>query len=57
VADAALFMLDVDQAGLDMMDRKLLQAVLEKFGGAVGWKTAAAIARSATPSRTCSSPT
>ncbi|MHB1590458.1 MAG: Holliday junction branch migration DNA helicase RuvB [Sulfuricella sp.] len=33
VADAALFMLDVDQAGLDMMDRKLLQAVLEKFGG------------------------
>lgn len=33
VADAALFMLDVDHAGLDMMDRKLLQAVLEKFGG------------------------
>jgi Holliday junction DNA helicase RuvB len=33
VADAALFMLDVDRAGLDMMDRKLLQAVLEKFGG------------------------
>ncbi len=33
VADAALFMLDVDKAGLDMMDRKLLQAVLEKFGG------------------------
>ena len=33
VADDALFMLDVDQAGLDMMDRKLLQAVLEKFGG------------------------
>jgi Holliday junction DNA helicase RuvB len=33
VADAALSMLDVDKAGLDMMDRKLLQAVLEKFGG------------------------
>jgi Holliday junction DNA helicase RuvB len=33
VADAALFMLDVDHAGLDTMDRKLLQAVLEKFGG------------------------
>ena len=33
VADAALSMLDVDHAGLDMMDRKLLQAVLEKFGG------------------------
>jgi len=33
VADAALSMLDVDKVGLDMMDRKLLQAVLEKFGG------------------------
>ncbi len=33
VADAALSMLDVDQAGLDTMDRKLLAAVLEKFGG------------------------
>jgi Holliday junction DNA helicase RuvB len=33
VADAALSMLDVDKIGLDMMDRKLLQAVLEKFGG------------------------
>ena len=26
-------MLDVDSLGLDMMDRKLLLAVLEKFGG------------------------
>jgi Holliday junction DNA helicase RuvB len=26
-------MLDVDQLGFDVMDRKLLQAVLEKFGG------------------------
>jgi Holliday junction DNA helicase RuvB len=33
VADAALLMLDVDAAGLDVMDRKLLSAVLEKFGG------------------------
>ncbi len=33
IADAALVMLDVDHAGLDMMDRKLLSAVLHKFGG------------------------
>ncbi|MFW5432761.1 MAG: Holliday junction branch migration DNA helicase RuvB [Methylophilaceae bacterium] len=33
VADAALQMLDVDKLGFDVMDRKLLQAVLEKFGG------------------------
>ncbi|MDR1062978.1 MAG: Holliday junction branch migration DNA helicase RuvB [Azoarcus sp.] len=33
VADAALKMLDVDSLGLDLMDRKLLSAVLEKFGG------------------------
>jgi len=33
VADAALSMLDVDELGLDIMDRKLLSAVLEKFGG------------------------
>jgi len=33
VADAALAMLDVDPAGLDVMDRKLLGAVIEKFGG------------------------
>ena len=33
VADAALRMLDVDAIGLDMMDRKLLLAVIEKFGG------------------------
>ena len=32
-ADAALTMLDVDRGGLDVMDRKLLQAVMEKFGG------------------------
>lgn len=33
IADAALKMLDVDNLGFDVMDRKLLQAVLEKFGG------------------------
>ncbi len=33
VADAALTMLDVDKVGLDTMDRKLLGAVLQKFGG------------------------
>lgn len=33
VADLALQMLDVDHAGLDVMDRKLLSAVIEKFGG------------------------
>ncbi|MDD5056703.1 MAG: Holliday junction branch migration DNA helicase RuvB [Sideroxydans sp.] len=37
VADAALIMLDVDSHGLDLMDRKLLQTVIEKFmGGPVG---------------------
>lgn len=37
IADAALTMLDVDKIGLDVMDRKLLLAVLEKFsGGPVG---------------------
>ena len=37
VADAALSMLDVDASGLDVMDRKLLSTVLQKFaGGPVG---------------------
>ena len=37
VADAALKMLDVDGSGLDVMDRKLLDTVLQKFaGGPVG---------------------
>jgi Holliday junction DNA helicase RuvB len=37
VAEAALRMLDVDAVGLDVMDRKLLLAVIEKFsGGPVG---------------------
>ena len=33
IADAALKMLDVDRIGLDVMDRKLLLAIVEKFGG------------------------
>jgi len=33
VAERALKMLDVDLLGLDTMDRKLLLAVIEKFGG------------------------
>ncbi len=37
VADAGLLMLDVDTMGLDLMDRKLLLTVIEKFaGGPVG---------------------
>ncbi len=43
VADAALTMLDVDHAGFDMMDRKLLLVVIEKFsGGPVGLDNLAA---------------
>lgn len=43
VADAALTLLDVDGAGLDMMDRKFLEAVLHKFGGGpVGLENVAA---------------
>lgn len=43
VADAALKMLEVDHAGLDLMDRKLLSAMLEKFaGGPVGLENVAA---------------
>ncbi|MGZ8357441.1 MAG: Holliday junction branch migration DNA helicase RuvB [Telluria sp.] len=33
MADRALVMLDVDSVGFDVMDRKLLEAVLFKFGG------------------------
>lgn len=43
VADQALTMLDVDHLGLDLMDRKLLSAMLEKFeGGPVGLDNLAA---------------
>ncbi len=33
IADKALDMLDVDSQGFDYMDRKLLLAIMEKFGG------------------------
>ena len=37
VADEALKMLDVDMVGLDLMDRRLLEAIIQKFsGGPVG---------------------
>ena len=43
MADAALRMLEVDSVGFDVMDRKLLLAVLEKFsGGPVGLDNLAA---------------
>jgi len=43
VADTALRMLDVDAVGLDVMDRKLLEAVIQKFdGGPVGVENLAA---------------
>ncbi len=43
MADLALIMLDVDAVGFDLMDRKLLEAVLFKFnGGPVGLDNLAA---------------
>ncbi len=43
VADQALAMLDVDQQGLDLMDRSLLEAITRKFaGGPVGLDNLAA---------------
>lgn len=43
VAEAAMDMLDVDPNGFDMMDRKLLLAIIEKFdGGPVGIDAVAA---------------
>ena len=43
LADAALQLLDVDAVGLDVMDRKLLRAGIEKFaGGPVGLDNLAA---------------
>jgi Holliday junction DNA helicase RuvB len=42
-ADAALKMLDVDPVGFDVMDRKLLEAVVHRFdGGPVGLDNVAA---------------
>jgi Holliday junction DNA helicase RuvB len=43
VADAALAMLDVDPLGFDVMDRKLLEAIVHRFdGGPVGLDNVAA---------------
>jgi Holliday junction DNA helicase RuvB len=43
VAEAALAMLDVDAQGFDLMDRKLLEAVIHRFdGGPVGLDNIAA---------------
>ena len=43
IAKAALSMLDIDDAGFDYLDRKLLLAVLERFdGGPVGLDNLAA---------------
>jgi len=44
MAEAALNLLDVDPMGFDMMDRKLLLAIMEKFdGGPVGVESLAAM--------------
>jgi len=51
-------MLDVDPLGLDVMDRKLLLAVIEKIqpaGRSASTISPRQSARSATPLRTCSS--
>ncbi|MBK6850386.1 MAG: Holliday junction branch migration DNA helicase RuvB [Burkholderiales bacterium] len=43
IAEAALTMLDVDAIGLDLMDRKLLEAIVQRFdGGPVGLENLAA---------------
>ena len=43
IASAALELLKVDQSGFDIMDRRLLQAIIEKFdGGPVGVENLAA---------------
>jgi len=43
IANAALSMLEVDPQGLDLMDRKLLEAIVHKFdGGPVGVESLAA---------------
>ncbi len=43
VADEALTLLDVDSLGLDDIDRRVLRAIIEKFGGGpVGLDTIAA---------------
>jgi Holliday junction DNA helicase RuvB len=42
MADRALSMLEVDQIGLDQMDKRILASLIEKYGGGpVGLKTLA----------------
>ncbi len=44
IAQEALKILDVDQLGLDQVDRKILRSIIEKFdGGPVGLETIAAV--------------
>lgn len=44
IADQALMMLDIDELGLDLVDRKLLQTIAQKFaGGPVGLDNLAAV--------------
>ena len=59
VAAEALDLLEVDAAGLDRLDREILRAICEKFGGGpVGLSTLAwPSGRSPTRSRTSTSPT
>ena len=43
IADHALLRMEVDREGLDVMDRKILRVLLEKFGGGpVGVETISA---------------
>ena len=59
VAREALDLLEVDEAGLDRLDRDILRAICEKFGGGpVGLSTlAVAVGEEPTRSRTSTSPT
>jgi Holliday junction DNA helicase RuvB len=58
IADKALLMLDVDPVGFDVMDRKLLEAILYKFsGGPVGLDNlASVIGEEKIPSKMLSNP-
>ncbi len=58
IADRALQLLDVDAAGLDVMDRKYLTLIASSFGGGpVGIETiSAALSDPVTRSRTSSNP-
>jgi Holliday junction DNA helicase RuvB len=38
IADKALAMLEIDENGLDEMDKRILEAVITKFGGGPNWR-------------------